>query len=69
MEATQGLLSLKETAKALGVSVPTVRRMVDRGDLERIEISKRVVRIDPAKVAALIESGRGRRTRPAVGAR
>ncbi len=47
-------LTIKETCALLGVTVPTVNRLVKRGLLVKYNISVRAVRIDPASVRKLL---------------
>ena len=60
---TQGLTveqrwySIKEAAERLGVSHDTVSRLVDRGELPAIRVSKRIVRI-PVPAFDFYASGR-----------
>lgn len=54
--AGRDLLTLHETAITLGVSVRTVRRLIDRGHLARVKIGKSV-RISRDVLQALIEYG------------
>ena len=52
-------LSRKEAAALLAVSLNTVNRYMNTGLLRRIKIGPRVVRIDPASVRELLNSGKG----------
>lgn len=54
MDAPAGLLTYREVAQTFKASPMTVRRMADRGELTAIKIG-RLVRFDPAEVAAVIE--------------
>lgn len=47
-------LSRKEAACLLGVSLPTINRLLNRGDLKRIRVTPGVVRIDAASVHTLL---------------
>jgi len=38
-------MSVREVADFLGVSVPSVRRMIDRGDLAAIVVGERSIRV------------------------
>jgi excisionase family DNA binding protein len=49
--------SIKEAAERLGVSHDTVSRLVDRGELPAIRVSKRIVRI-PVPAFEVYASGR-----------
>jgi len=49
--------SIKEAAERLGVSHDTVSRLVERGDLRAIRVSKRIVRI-PVPAFDVYASGR-----------
>ena len=53
------LLSLAETAELLGVSKSTIRRAVDRGDLEAVRLSSKLVRIRAASVERWIAESSG----------
>lgn len=57
MHAT-GLLNYQETAELLGVSVKTVRRLVDSGKIVSIRLSERIVRFEPSEIAAFAERNR-----------
>ena len=52
-------LNRKEAAALLAVSLNTVNRYMNTGLLRRIKIGPRVVRIDPASVRELLNSGKG----------
>ena len=45
----------QEVCDLLGVSLPTVHRMVNRGVLRRIKVGIRTVRIDPKSVQELLD--------------
>lgn len=47
-------LTRKEAAEILSISLPTVNRLLNRGILRRIRVSRQCVRIDPASVKNLI---------------
>ena len=49
-------MSRRRAAALLGVSIPTVDRYMRDGILRRVKIGKRLVRIDPASVRALLDS-------------
>lgn len=57
------LLTFGEAAKHLKVTDRTVRNLIDRGELTRVDIPgvKGAPRVEAAEVAALIERGRGSR--------
>ena len=57
MHAT-GLLNYQETAELLGVSVKTVRRLVDSGKIVSIRLSERIVRFEPSEIEAFAERNR-----------
>lgn len=54
---TRRWYSIKEAADQLGVSHDTVSRLVERGDLPAIRVSKRIIRI-PAPAFDFYASGR-----------
>ena len=56
--AATGLLTRREAAEWLHVSMPTVARLLKSGRLERFATSKRLVRVTEESVAKLIESNR-----------
>lgn len=63
-EALEGeRLTVKEAARALGVSEKTVRGLINCGELTAYDISKRVTWILRADLDAFVES---RRTSPAA---
>ena len=45
-----------EVCELLGVSLPTLHRMINRGVLRRIKVGIRAVRIDPKSVQEILES-------------
>lgn len=47
------LWTIADVAEYLGISVETTRRMIARGELRAYRYGKRLVRIDPADVAAM----------------
>lgn len=50
-----GMLTIGQTAAVIGVEHKTIRRLVDRGELRAYRLGNtRVIRIDPADVAALM---------------
>ena len=49
-----GLLSVKETAKRLGLKPPTVRKLIARRELASVRPTKRAVRVRPEDVEILI---------------
>ena len=52
-------LTRKEAAALLSVSLNSVNRYMNTGLLRRVKIGPRVVRIDPASVRELLNSGKG----------
>ena len=48
------LQEIADVAKQVGLTVRTVRKYVDRGELRAIRFGRRVVRFDPADVQAWI---------------
>lgn len=56
-QLTRPLLSLRQTARWLGVSPWTVRRLVDRGELEMIVIGGQL-RFAPEAIEAFLEANR-----------
>lgn len=57
-----GLLTIKQVAERLGLSLATVRRLTRAGELTRIVIGGSI-RFEPVDVEALIERGRHRAVR------
>ena len=57
--------SIKEAAEQLGVSHDTVSRLIERGELPAIRVSKRIVRI-PVPAFEFYVSGRKATTRRVV---
>lgn len=51
------LLTRKEAAERLKVSLPTVNRMLNDGRLTRYRLSSRIVRVSEASIEALITTG------------
>jgi hypothetical protein len=51
------VVSEKSAAVELGVSRDTIRRMVARGDLERVQISPRRIGITSRSILKLIDKG------------
>ena len=47
-------LTRKEAAEILGVSLPTINRLLNTGTLRRIRITSASVKVDPASVRALL---------------
>lgn len=56
------LLTRADAAKVLGVSMSTLRRLTDAGDIEALRVSKRLVRYSPDALQAYVR----RQTNPAV---
>lgn len=54
-DAPPALIRLEEAARRLGVSMTTVRRLIDTGELTAVRVG-RVYRIDPRDLDAFIES-------------
>jgi len=53
-----GLLSVNQVATLLGVSRPSIYRMVRRGELRPYRVGERL-RFDPMEIEALLEASRG----------
>lgn len=49
------MLTIAESAKWLSVSVPTVRRMIQSGELPAIRLTRQVIRIRVSDLEALGE--------------
>ena len=49
-------LTRKEAAEILGVSLPTINRLLNAGTLRRIRITRAAVKVDPASVRALLNN-------------
>lgn len=47
-------LTRQQTAELLGISLPTVNRLLNRGTLRRIRITTGSIRVDPGTVRALL---------------
>ncbi len=47
-------MTRQQTAELLGVSLPTINRLLNRGTLRRIYITPGAVKVDPASVRALL---------------
>ena len=58
------LLTIPQAAATLQVSARTLRRLVDAGALPAVRVG-RLVRIDPADLAALIHTHKARPAQPA----
>ena len=52
--ATRRLVSLREAADILGLSVKTVRRYIAAGDLDAVRLGRRVIRIKAESIDRLI---------------
>lgn len=46
-------LTIAQTAKIMGSSASTVRRLISNGELRAYRFSERVIRIDPADLKAI----------------
>ena len=55
---TAALLGVKETARTLGVSVDTVRRLIDAGELKAVHIGARLL-ISRSEIDRAITHGLG----------
>ena len=53
-EARARLATLQETACALGISMPTVRRRVADGSIKVVRIGPRVIRVSASELARLM---------------
>lgn len=53
------LLTMKQAAERLAVSERSVWALIDAGELPRIVVGRRAVRIDPADLEQFIASRRG----------
>ena len=49
-------LTRREAAAVLGVSLPTINRLLNAGTLRRIHITRTAVKVDPASVRALLNN-------------
>lgn len=54
-EAPAPLIRLEEAARRLGVSMTTVRRLIDAGELKAVRVG-RVYRMDPRDLDAFIQA-------------
>lgn len=54
-KSTTNQLTLTDAADWLNVSLPTIRRMIARGDLRAYRYGPRLIRIDPADLRAMRE--------------
>ena len=52
------LLTIKETAKLLGVTESTLKGMIRRGAIPYIKLSPRVLRFDPEELEEYLEQRR-----------
>lgn len=55
--SNENLMSAREVAKLLGVSVATINRLRKSGKLKALKFNSRMIRYDQKDVAALILSG------------
>lgn len=55
MELTKLLYRYDETAKLISVSVQTIRRLVDEGQLERVYVARREPRITRESIVSYVE--------------
>lgn len=58
---TPALLTVAEVAQRLRVTDKLVRRLIARGDLTAIKLSRRTLRVEAASVDAYIDAHRVRR--------
>ena len=66
MRQQVSLLTRKQAAERLNVSVSTLRRLGRSGDIAEIRIRQRSIRIDPSSVDAYLARGRVPAAVPAV---
>lgn len=52
---TEQLLTKREVGERLGISRPTVQRLIARGDLEIVRVSDRAVRNSEGAVRSFVE--------------
>jgi excisionase family DNA binding protein len=57
-EKLDSLLDYQGAAERLNVSVPTVKRIVGRGELQAVRVGQRALRIEPTTLQTYIESRR-----------
>lgn len=50
-------MTQKETAELLGVSMPTINRLLNKGVLKRIPYSKRCVKVDAESIRVFLKQG------------
>lgn len=50
MNEPEGLISLHEAARRLGINFGTLRKMVKRGELRAFRLSNYIIRIDPLEL-------------------
>ena len=63
------LLRVREVAQRIGVSVPTVYRMIHSGQLRPVKVGEICTRIPESQLVELAESGSGRSMARAEGER
>ncbi len=59
-EAPERLLKLGQVADVLGLSLRTVRTLVDTGKLPVVRVSSRCVRVEAGDLRRFVDSRRGR---------
>jgi excisionase family DNA binding protein len=47
MDEPEGLISLQEAARRLGINSGTLRKMVKRGELRAFRVRRNIIRVDP----------------------
>jgi excisionase family DNA binding protein len=57
-EKLDSLLDYSRAAELLNVSVPTVKRLVGRGELQAVRVGQRALRFEPATLQTFIENRR-----------
>jgi excisionase family DNA binding protein len=56
MHEPEGLISLQEAARRLGINSGTLRKMVKRGELRAFRVRDYIIRIDPLELRRFLHA-------------
>jgi len=56
MNEPEGLISLQDAARRLGINSGTLRKMVKRGELRAFRVRDYIIRIDPLELKRFLHS-------------
>jgi excisionase family DNA binding protein len=69
MNEPEGLISLQEGARRLGINDGTLRKIIKRGELRAFRVRSNIIRIDPIELRRFLNSHDIANEKPSDGAK